>query len=201
MSELIEYPKHELELLLNEQQKHFCHEILFNNRVQSYMAAYPDCEYKSASASATRLLEDVRINQYVSFLKLDIETITGVSKIRQVNELAKIAYTSISNLHNTWISLIEFESIPEAQRAAIESIETKTVVVNFDETTKETEFVKIKLYSKIAAITEINKMMGYNAAEKRELTGKDGKDLISPKADLSKLSKETLDKMISELDG
>lgn len=165
-----------LEDNLNEQQKHFCNEFLFNNRVKSYMAAYPDCEYKSASASATRLLDDARIIKYISLLKENIEEITGVSKIKNITELSKIAYSGIEHLHNTWIELEDWEILkannPTAL-AAIESIDTKTETRTYptdgdEETEVEVKYVKIKLHSKIAAITEINKMMGYNAPEKIE---------------------------------
>lgn len=173
MDEEKKYTLEELKSSLNEQQQRFCESRLFNNNVQSYMIAYPDCEYKSASASATRLLEDVRIRQFIEYLKLDIEEITGVSKIRNVAELAKIAYTSIAHLHNTWIELEDFESLTEEQKAAIESIESKVETKqvqgkDFDKELFDIEvkYVKIKLYSKIAAIDQINKMMGYNEPEK-----------------------------------
>ena len=156
---------------LNEQQKRFCEAIPFNNKVQSYMIAYPDCEYKSASASATRLLEDVRVNDYIDELKKDIENITGVSKIRNVLELSKIAYSTIAHLHNSWIELKEFESLTDEQKAAIESIETKTESKIIDKETFTTNHVKIKLHSKISAIDKINVMLGYNEPEKSELSG------------------------------
>jgi hypothetical protein len=176
------YTKKQLEKLLNEQQKHFCHEILFNNRVKAYMGAYPDCEYKSASASATRLLEDVRINQYVAFLKLNIEELTGVSKIRNVQELAKIAYISFEELYNDWIELSKWDDIRTnnpSLLSAIESIDTKTekrtIKGEHDiETDIEIKYVKLKFHSKTTAIAEINKMMGYNSPEKVDLSNTDG---------------------------
>lgn len=181
MSESKQYTKKELQASLNEQNQRFCEAKLFNNNVQSYMIAYPDCEYKSASASATRLLENVRIQQYIELLKNDIEDITGVSKIRNVAELAKIAYSCIDHLHETWIDLKEWEDIkkdnPEAM-AAIESIDTKTeqkLVYSPDLDSKENidvKYVKIKLFSKTTAIDMINKMMGYNEPDKVDHTSK-----------------------------
>ena len=173
MDEEKKYTLKELKKLLNEQQQRFCEARLFNNNVQAYMIAYPDCEYKSASASATRLLEDVRIKQYLNLLKQNIEDITGVSKIRNIAELAKVAYSSIAHLHNTWIELEAFESLTDEQKSAIESIETKieTKQIQGKDFEKElfdieVKYVKIKLYSKLQAIESINKMMGYNEPEK-----------------------------------
>jgi hypothetical protein len=169
MSEEIKYTLDELKKLLNEQQ-------------QRYMIAYPDCEYKSASASATRLLEDVRIKQFIELLKNDIEDITGVSKIRNVAELAKIAYSNISHIHDSWIDLSDWEEIKENNPDilhAIESIDTKTEQKTYktdgdDESEIEIKYVKVKFYNKTSAIQEINKMMGYNEAEKHDLSSKDG---------------------------
>ncbi len=129
MTEQKKYNRIELEEQLNEQQKMFCHVFLFNNRVQSYMKVYPDCEYKSASASATRLLDDVRIKAYIDFIKLDVEELCGVSKIKNIKELAKIAYSSVEHIHDGWIELTDWENIKKDNPyilTAIESIDTKT---------------------------------------------------------------------------
>lgn len=167
----------EPELPLNENQKRFSREFVLSwNRVKSYMKAYPDCEYKSASASATRLLDDVRILTYIEEIKLNIEDLTGVSKIRNINRLAKIAYSSIEYIHNDWIELTDWELIksdnPDAL-PAVESIDTKTETKVYnrggdDETDVEVKYVKVKLFSPITAIQEINKMMGYNSPEKHD---------------------------------
>lgn len=168
----------ELRASLNEQQQRFCEAKLFNNNVQAYLIAYPDCEYKSASASATRLLDDARIIQYIDLLKLNIEEITGVSKIRNVLELSKIAYTDIALIHDTWIDLKDWELIKKDNptiTCAIESIDTKTEQKTYnkgqdDEIDVEVKYVKVKFFSKISAIAEINKMMGYNEPEKVNTT-------------------------------
>jgi hypothetical protein len=54
---------------------------------------------------------------------------------------------------------------------AVESIDTKTETRTYptdgdEETELEIKYVKVKLYPKITAIQEINKMMGYNAPDK-----------------------------------
>ena len=174
-----QYTLKQLKESLNEQQQRFCEAKLFNNNVKAYLIAYPDCEYKSASASATRLLEDARINQLIEKLKLNIEDITGVSKIRNVLELSKIAYTDIALILDTWIDLKDWELIKKDNpgiTASIESIDTKTEHKTYnkggdDETDVDVKYVKIKFFSKIAAISEINKMMGYNEPEKINHSG------------------------------
>jgi len=165
-----QYTLLELEESLNEQQKRFCESRLFNNKVNAYMIAYPKCDYKSASASATRLLDDARIKQYTNLLKENIEDITGVSKIRNIAELAKIAYSSIGKYHNNWVDLKTYEDMTEEELAAIESIESET---REDPLLGPVTKIKIKLHPKIAAIREINTMMpDYIAKEKKEVDHK-----------------------------
>lgn len=176
------YTRLELEELLNEQQKMFCHVFLFNNRVQSYMKAYPTAKYKSASANATRLLEDARIKAYLDLIKINIEELCGVSKIKNVKELAKIAYSSVDQIHDNWIDLTDWETIKEKNpdiMSAIETIDTKTEKRTYktdgdNESEVEIKYIKVKFISKIPAIAEINKIMDYYAAEKHDYSSKDG---------------------------
>lgn len=166
------YTRKELEKLLKDEHKIFAEARLFNNKVQAYRIAYPNAGYKSASASAAKLLENPRIKQYIEYLKGDIEEITGVSKIRNVQELAKIAYSTIAHYHNTWVDLKVYEDIPEDQKAAIESTETRKTKrkegIYGDEV--EVEEVKIKLFPKIGAMDQINKLMGYYTPEEKNIT-------------------------------
>lgn len=174
MAEEKKYTFEELECELKQSHKDFAREYFISgwNQVRSYMKIYPDSTYFSAAASANDLLKNPKIKQYLNYLIEDLEKTCNINKARNLIELAKIAYSSIAHLHNTWIERKEFDSLTDDQKAAIETIETKTVTMNYDESTKEVEYVKISLYSKQAAIQEINKMMGYNAAEKVEHSGK-----------------------------
>jgi hypothetical protein len=170
--EVKQYTLEELREELNEKQRIFCHSyIIAWNKTKSYKTAYGEMDDNSAAVSAHNLLRNTKIEQYINFINNvdNLEKEAGITKLRNLLELTKIAYTSIASLHNTWITLHEFESLTDDQKSAIESIETKTVTINFDETTKEVEYVKLKLFSKQAAIESINKMLGYNLPEKREL--------------------------------
>ena len=176
--EKITYSLDELKDVLNEKQKIFCHNYIVDwNTTRSYKKAYGIEDDNSAAVSGHKLLRNTKIIQYIDFIKNDIEKECGISKIRQINELAKIAYSSIAHLHNTWIELKDFELLTNEQKEAIESIDTKIeqkFQYNPDTESKEAidvKFVKIKLFSKVMAIAEINKMMGYNSAEKIEHSG------------------------------
>lgn len=164
------YSLEELELDLKQSHKDFIREYFINgwNRVKAYMKIYPDSSYQAAAVSANEILKNPKSQQFLNYLKEDLEKTCFVNKASVLIELINIAKSSIAHLHNTWIERKEFDSLTDDQKAAIETIETKTVTMNYDESTKEVEYVKISLYSKQAAIQEINKMMGYNAAEKIE---------------------------------
>jgi len=162
--------REELEKDLKEDQKAFCREYLLTwKKARSYMKAYPDATYESAAASATRLLKNDKIKAYIDYLKGDIEELTGVSKVRNVSELSKIAYSSIADLHDTWIDLADYEKLTDAQKAAIESIEhdKQTRKEGIYSEPVEVERVKVKLFPKTPAIQEINKMMGYHEPEEK----------------------------------
>jgi len=172
MSEDKIYTLEELQKKLTKKESIFCHQYIidWNGARAAREAGYSE---KTCAEIACQNLTKLHIKQYIDFIKNDYEKESGISKLKQIREYSKIAYSSISNLHNTWIELKEFESLTDEQKEAIESIDTKTES-RFDynpETNKKdiqvtVKFVKIKLYSKIAALERIDKLMGYNEAEK-----------------------------------
>lgn len=164
-----QYTFNELKAKLTEKERLFCHQYIidWNGARSAREAGYSE---KSCRQIADQNLSKLHIQQYISFIKNNLEEESGITKLKALNELKKIAFSSIAHLHNTWIERKEFESLTDDQKAAIESIDTKTVTINFDETTKEVEYVKIKLYSKLQAIDSINKMLGYHVPVKTDLT-------------------------------
>jgi len=167
-----QYSLPELKAKLTEKERIFCHQYIidWNGARSARVAGYSE---KTVNEIAHQNLTKLHIQQYISFIKNNFEEEAGISKLRNLQELAKIAYSSIAHLHNTWIERKEFESLTEDQKSAIESIDTKTMTIDYDESTKEVEYVKIKLYSKTIALGMINEMMGYKAAVKIEHTIED----------------------------
>lgn len=161
------YTREELIDKLTQKERIFCHEYVvdWNGSRSARAAKYSE---NTCAEIACENLRKPHIKQYIEFIKNDLEIESGISKLRNLKELAKIAYSSIAHLHNTWIKLNDFEELTDIQKEAIESTETKTNTINLgdDLGTKEIEFVKVKLHPKITAIQEINKMMGYNAPDK-----------------------------------
>lgn len=176
MTEQKQYTLKELKDKLTEKERLFCHEYIieWNGAKSARKAGYSE---KTCYSIASENLTKPYIQQYIDFIKTDYEKECGISKIRQIKEYTKIAYSNIAHLHNTWIELKAFEDLTDEQKECIESIDTKTETkeqYNPDKGAKEQieiRYVKIKLYSKLAALERIDKLIGYNEAEKINHSG------------------------------
>jgi phage terminase small subunit len=163
---------------LNENQKCFCREYITDwNITRAYRVAYGTKDSVSA-VNGIRLLSNAKINKYIEHIKSHLEEVTGLSKKRVIDEHIKLAFSSISNLHDTWITRKEFETLTGEQKACISEISTSIRRTVQDGSPIDVEYVKIKLYDKQKSLEAISKLMGYDAPEKKELTGKDGQPLI-----------------------
>lgn len=154
---------------LNERQKVFCREYVFDfNGSRAYKIAYPDTTEDSSRVLACNLLTNINIKEYIKEIQKDMEALSGISKLRVLREWEKQAFTSIADLHNTWIEKKAFEELTQEQKACISEIiyQTKTVLIN--EVPTEIEYVKLKLHDKGKALENIAKLLGFNAAEKQQ---------------------------------
>ena len=165
----MEFDEKAKELKLTPKQVIFCHEYVvdWNASRSARVAGYSE---NTVGEIGYENLRKPQIKEYIDFIQKDLAKLANVSALRNVQELSKIAYSSIAHLHNSWIELKEFESLTDDQKSAIESIDTKTEVVNMGEETLTVKYVKIKLYSKTQALDMINKMLGWNAPTKQDIT-------------------------------
>lgn len=123
-------------------------------------------------SSASELLRNPKIEAYLTEIQEDLEKMAGISRLKVLQEHQKLAFSSIAHLHNTWVTRKEFESLTDDQKSAIEEISTQIKTSrNTDGTLEENEYVKIKLYSKQKSLDAINRMLGYDAAQKVEVKG------------------------------
>jgi phage terminase small subunit len=168
---------------LTEKQKIFCREYIldWNGTRAAIKAGYSE---NTAAVIACENLIKPNIKAYIEEIQKDLGKLAGISRLKVVNEYAKLAFSSIANLHNTWIERKDFEALTDDQKAAIESIDTKIrTEFEFDPEHPQdkkpitVEYVKIKLFDKQKALESICKMLGYNEAEKLDLTS-GGKKLV-----------------------
>lgn len=137
------------------------------NKTQAYRTAYDPNGIKGLSdntcaSKGWHLVRKDKVQQYIAYLKGDLEELTGVSKERNLKELAKIAYSGIVHLNDSWVDLKEYNELTKDQLAAIKETKCKTY---YTQAGTEVTEVHIVLHAKQPAIEAINKMMGYNAQE------------------------------------
>lgn len=188
------YTKEELENLLFPEEIMFIRTYVTNgwDHISAYQHAYSiyrdltNEERLKAGRERNKLKGAGIGSKYVKILLADVEELLGISKLSQVMEYKQIAYSNISNYHDTWIDIKEFERIPIHVRAAIKSTETVSEV-QLDENFKQVKVtkVKIELHDKIKALREIDKLMKYHEANKFTI-----ETTINNKVDITKYTDE-----------
>lgn len=160
---------------LTEKQKIFCREYIYdwNATRAAKVAGYSE---DTAYAIGAENLRKPQIQAYITEIQKDLEKIAGISRLRIVQEHLNIINTSIAHLHNTWIERKEFDKLSAEQKGAIAELSYQTRTekdysTNPDGDLVAVDFVKIKLYDRQKSMDSLNKMLGYNEAEKVQHSG------------------------------
>lgn len=141
--------------MLSEQQKRFCEEYIidFNGTRAATKAGY-----KSAKTQASRLLSQDNIQEYVQEIIQKRSKRVNVTADDVINELAKLAFVSVEDLYcEITGDLLPINEMNEKAKAAISSLETKSIRVGKD------SYKKInvaKTYSKEKALELLGKHLG-----------------------------------------
>ncbi len=180
---------------LSPKQEKFCElYVSLGNASQAYREAYSCAKMKNETVNnnAFNLLKNSEITARVEKLKTELKEASKITKERIMEEHAKIAFSSIAHLHKNWIERTEFELLTPEQKASIKSIASRIEKRKIgDDEYADVEFVKIELYDKQRALDSLSKMLGFDAPQKVEVTGKDGAPLHSP-VNYNNLSDEEL---------
>ena len=176
---------------LTIKQEKFCNKYLeCGNASEAYRYAY-DCSKMSDNSvwcNASQLLADTKVAQRLEYLKNHLAEAAGITALQIIREHQKIAFSDATRIRNGWMSLKEFESLTDDEKACIRSVETKQ--------TKRTtpmgdgvidEQVKITCYDKQKALDRIVSMLGYNAPEKIANTDSKGNDIPQPTFNVERL--------------
>lgn len=176
---------------LTIKQEKFCNKYLeCGNASEAYRYAY-DCSKMSDNSvwcNASQLLADAKVAQRLEYLKNHLAEAAGITALQIIREHQKIAFSDATRIRNGWMSLKEFESLTDDEKACIRSVETKQ--------TKRTtpmgdevidEQVKITCYDKQKALDSIVSMLGYNAPEKIANTDSKGNDIPQPTFNVERL--------------
>lgn len=176
---------------LTIKQEKFCNKYLeCGNASEAYRYAY-DCSKMSDNSvwcNASQLLAATKVAQRLEYLKSHLAEASGITALQIIREHQKIAFSDATRIRNGWMSLKEFESLTDDEKACIRSVETKQ--------TKRTtpmgdevidEQVKITCYDKQKALDSIVIMLGYNAPEKIANTDSKGNDIPQPTFNVERL--------------
>jgi phage terminase small subunit len=76
---------------LKPEWKIFAHEYVIDwNGTRAYMVAYPKSKENSAGANAVRLIGTDRIATYIEEIQQDMQKLSGISTLSNINHLKKI---------------------------------------------------------------------------------------------------------------
>lgn len=170
----------ELEDVMKFEHKVFCKEYIFDwNATRSYKVAYPKSKDNAASVNGHKLLRNTNIEKYIELIQNDISKIAEISILMNIKELKKIAFSSLHKFKTNWMEMKEWNDVSEDDKAAVAEITTTTKTIpRKDGEPIEVVAVKFKLYDKLKAIAELNKMTGANAAIKQRFVDGEGNDVL-----------------------
>lgn len=141
---------------LNDKQERFCREYIalkFNGCQAAISAGYSK---KTAQEQSSRLLSNVKVQEFISQLQDKINNKLEITAERIIEEYAKIGFTNIADLMKEGMSFEDVKKLPRDVSAAIESVNIITSETEFGRTTN----VKIKMHSKTAALDALGKVKG-----------------------------------------
>ena len=149
---------------LTPKQEIFSHEYVidWNATRAAKVAGYSE---KTAKEMGYENLTKPHIAAYIEEIQKDLGKLSGVSALRNVLELKKIAYTNLSDFKDGWMTEREFDKLDEDTKAALSEIQYTEKISDKYGTER---IVKFKLHDKQKAIESLNKMLGFNAPEKHE---------------------------------
>ena len=164
----------ERNIKLTDKQERFCYEycIDFNATQAAIRAGYSE---KTAFTIGSENLRKHYIKERISDMQSNLSETAGISALKVINEHAKIAFSGISKLKDGWMTLKDFESLSDDEKACIQEVQTKEARKSDGGDGIIIEaWVKIKLYDKQKSLESISNLLGFNAPTKQEITGKNG---------------------------
>ena len=145
----------------------------------------------TVNRKALELLNNGMITARVKGLQLELKEKSDITKERILQELSGIAFSTIADMHNTWIERKNFDQLSKKEKSSIKSIFTKVLKKNIGTSDEpeivDVEYVKVELYDKIKAIERICKMLGFDSPQDVNV------NMISP------MTKEEAKRIIEDL--
>ena len=150
-------------------EQRFCEEYVidWNASRAARAAGYSENE---VAARAVSLLRNPRIKAQIAKIKDKLSELSGVTALRNIIELRKIAYGNAAQFYTDWDKMKPWNQLTADEKAAISEIKTETMTRNGKGGKVIIKNKQVKLQDKIKAIDVLNKMLGFNAAEEKRHT-------------------------------
>ena len=192
---------------MTDAQKRFCNEYLIDlNATRAYKVAYSRCKKdETANAASSRMLRNVKVQEYISEKQREIEKRTEVTQDMVIKELANIAFFNIKNIYNGNGTLKAVKDIDEETIRAISSVKVLqkagAMKINIDMDGKDNEVpiehiqeqtIEFKTNDKVKALELLGKHLGM-FKEKVTIDGN-----INTNNPFSGMSTEELRKILNE---
>lgn len=148
---------------MTDAQKRFCDEYLIDlNATRAYKVAYPNCKKdETANAASSRMLRNVKVQEYISKKQQEIEKRTEVTQDMVIKELAKIAFLDIRKLYTENGQLKNIADMDSETAGAISSLETLEEYEGYgDDREKIGDTQKVKLLDKTKALELLGRHLG-----------------------------------------
>jgi len=124
----------------------------------------------SARSIGSTLLTKVNIQNKIREIQDDLAAAAGISALRIVKELEKIAFANMASLRDGWMNPTDFDLLTDDEKSCIQEISTTAG--------KYGASLKVKFYDKQKALDALATILGFKEPSKNEITGKDGKPLF-----------------------
>ncbi len=180
---------------MTDAQKRFCDEYLIDlNATRAYKVAYPNCKKdETANAASSRMLRNVKVQEYISERMKQREQRTEVTQDMVIKELAKIAFLDIRKLYTENGQLKNIADMDSETAGAISSLETLEEYEGYGNNREKIgDTQKVKLLDKTKALELLGRHLGM-FKEKVTIDGN-----INTNNPFSGMSTEELRKILNE---
>ena len=148
---------------MTDAQKKFCDEYLIDlNATKAYKVAYPNCKKdETANAASSRMLRNVKVQEYISERMKQLEQRTEVTQDMVIKELAKIAFLDIRKLYTENGQLKNIADMDSETAGAISSLETLEEYEGYGNNREKIgDTQKVKLLDKTKALELLGRHLG-----------------------------------------
>ena len=151
---------------LTTKEERFCYEycIDLNATKAAIRAGYSE---KSARSIGSENLSKPHIKRRIEEKQNDLSKAAGITALRIIKELEKIAFSNMGDLRINWTTLTDWDSLNDDQKSCIQEVETTPG--------KYGDSLKVKFYNKQEALKALANLLGIKAPSRTEISsGEEG---------------------------